>query len=275
MRFNVIKLDCEVKMKKLLFLCLLVLMGCSQKTSNTSLEQESVSTSFESSLISEINSDIESSLTTNKSSISSSNTHETSSKFTTSVTSDKATSESYNPDGSKTLPIPSKSVSTWGQEETIYDFKESFPEEFSYIYGHQILKNPAFYSAGGWKITVPNSSARIGFQTPIFNTDLKIEIRLYIAGIYNSNNKVDEKTPFITIYGFNETGKLIRTLEVENLKNFYNYKDSKNPLQIYLNGEGLSYFELRFTAAPYKSSQCYNFGINQIGFKTFPYPIEN
>ncbi len=256
-------------MKKLVFLSLLVLMGCSQTPSIKSYSKDS-------NLVSSYESECNSISSENESTLSSSK-NVSSSKESNNVSSSKISTDSsktsYNPDGSKALPKPSVSVSTWGQEETIYDFKESFPEEFSYIYGHQILKNPKFYSEGGWKITVPNSSARMGFQTPIFNTDLKIEIRLYIAGIYNSNNKVDEKTPFITIYGFDESGKLIRTKEVENLTNFYNYKNSKNPLQIYFNGENVSYMELRFTSAPYKSSQCYNFGINQIGFKTFPYPI--
>ncbi len=260
-------------MKKLVLICLFVLMGCSQTPNATSDSNASniVSNyeSIDSSISNEIKSENESTVSSfkNVSSL-------TESDYVSSVKmSGDSSKTSYNPDGSKTLPKPSHIVSTWGQQETIYDFKESFPEEFSYIYGHQILDNPKFYSEGGWKITVPNSSARMGFQTPIFNTDLKIEIRLYIAGIYNSNNKVDDKTPFITLYGFDENGKLIRTLEVENLKNFYNYKNSKTPLNIYFNGENISYMELRFTSSPYKSSQCYNFGINQIGFKTFPYPL--
>ena len=184
----------------------------------------------------------------------------------------------YNPDGSQHLNPPTNlKKEPWSQTETIYDFSNEFPENFSYIYGHKILDNPNFYSesaGGGWKITVPNSSARMGVQTPMFETNLKLEIRLYIGGIFNNNNKVDEKTPFITIYGFSQTGDLVRTKEVDNMSNFYNYKNSKNPIQIYMNGEGISYLELRFTNAPYKSSQCYNFALLKMGFKTFPYAYE-
>lgn len=38
-----------------------------------------------------------------------------------------------------------------------------------------------------------------------------------------------------------------------------------------MSGEDVTYLEIRFTAPPYKTSQCYNFGIKQIGFKSFSY----
>lgn len=263
-------------MKKIVLCLTLLLVGCANVTSIDStsfLDAESQSIVSSSNVDTSLSSgNIDYSSSNTKSDVSSKSSH-TSSKDEES--SSYNTSEHYNPDGSKTQPIPQCEVSDWGQTEKTYDFVDSFPEEFSYIYGHQILKNPTFYAnEGGWKITIPNSSARMGFQTPRFNTDLKIEMRLYIGSINNSNNKIDEDNPFMLIYGFDAKGNLIRTIEIENQTNFYNYKNSSNPLNFYINGENLSYLEVRFTAAPYKGSQCYNFGIKKIGFKTFPYAIK-
>lgn len=261
-------------MKKSIFIYVsLLLISC-----NSPLHSNGEESSLSSSSSSEI--DTSSILVSDNEDISMSSQSITSSKevVTSSIEQEStklssSESVSYNEDGSAKLPIPTKEVSSWGQQETKYDFSSQFPEEFSYIYGHKILDNPSFYSKGGWKITFPNSSARMGFQTPLFNSDLKIEIRLYISEINNSNNKVDKDNPFITIYGFDMNGELIRTSKIENVSNFYNYQNSSSPLNFYFNGEGISYLELRFTSAPYKNSQCYNFGINSIGFKTFPYPL--
>lgn len=184
------------------------------------------------------------------------------------------TKEEYNPDGSKHQEPPTNNPKLeWSSEESLYDFSSSFPEGFKYIYGHQILKNPAFYSNGGWKITVPNGSARMGFQTPLFESDLKIEIRFYFSEINNNNNKVDEDNPWMTIYGFNEKGIITQTLTVETPSKFSSLENNKTPYNIYMSGENVSYLEVRFTACPYKGTQCYNFGIKSIGFKTFPYSL--
>lgn len=184
------------------------------------------------------------------------------------------TKEEYNPDGSKRQEPPTNNPKlAWSSQESLYDFSSSFPEGFKYIYGHQILKNPAFYSKGGWKITVPNGSARMGFQTPLFESDLKIEIRFYFSEINNNNNKVDEDNPWMTIYGFDEQGNIKQTLTVETPSKFSSYENNKTPYNIYMSGENVSYLEVRFTACPYKGTQCYNFGIKAIGFKTFPYPL--
>ena len=259
-------------MKKNIFLLIaLLLISCNSPLHSSEAVSFLSSSSFETN-VSTSDSDNENVYTSSQI-ILSSKEEGTSNVFQESTNSVTSDSIIYNEDGSAKLPIPTKEVSSWGQQETKYDFSYQFPEEFSYIYGHKILDNPSFYSKGGWKITFPNSSARMGFQTPLFNTDLKIEIRLYISEINNSNNKVDKDNPFITIYGFDMYGKLIRTSKIENVANFYNYQNSSSPLNFYFNGEGISYMELRFTSAPYKNSQCYNFGINSIGFKTFPYPL--
>ena len=103
---------------------------------------------------------------------------------------------------------------------------------------------------------------------------MKLEIRLYFTGIFNNNDKVDKDNPWITVYGFNNERKIVQTKYVECPNNFYSLKNNSSPFHFYMSGENVTYLEIRFTAPPYKSSQCYNFGIKQIGFKAFPYKYE-
>lgn len=142
------------------------------------------------------------------------------------------------------LPLPTtKLEEVWNEKETLYDFQSSFL----------------------------NTGARLGLQTPFFVSNLKLEIRLYFTGIFNNNDKVDEDHPWITVYGFNNDRKIVQTKYVECPKNFYNLQNNSQPFNFYMSGEDVTYLEIRFTAPPYKTSQCYNFGIKQIGFKSFPY----
>ena len=204
----------------------------------------------------------------------STNTPSTSTPNQTSSSSSTEGGITYNPDGSQHLPVPSEHVKEiWGTQEVKYSFLESFPDGFQFIYGHKILNQPDFYrdTTKGWSISVPNSLARMGVQTPLFDSNLKIEIRLYLTSINNSNNKVDQDQPWIRVYGFNKEGTLTQIKEVDCPSNFHNYKNSSNPINFYMSGEDVDYLEIRFTAPPYKGSQCYNFGIKEIGFKTFPY----
>lgn len=207
--------------------------------------------------------------------ISTSKPNSSASPSSSSSSSSIENSGDYNPDGSLHLPPPTNEKElNWSQTETKYDFSTAFPLGFQYIYGHKILNNPSFYAAGGWKITIPNSEARMGLQTPRFKSNLKLEIRLYLAGVYNSNNMVDEDNPWIWVYGFNDEGKITQIKEVDTPNNFYNYANNKNPINFYMSGENVSYLEIRFASSPYKGSQCYNFGIKEIGFKIFPYAYE-
>ncbi len=277
-----------IKNRKYLLLIGLLLCSCTSNPSiNSSTNSESSFSSLEDvksdeifvSTSDEINSTEPSTIINSSSDYSSYDEPSSSISFNSSIisngnTDSSAMKEEYNPDGSKHQDPPTNDPKlAWSQEETLYDFSSSFPEGFKYIYGHQILNNPSFYSKGGWKITVPNGSARMGFQTPLFESDLKIEIRFYFSEINNNNNKVDEDNPWITIYGFDEQGKITQTKTEETPSKFSNYENNKTPFNIYISGENVSYLEVRFTACPYKGSQCYNYGIKAIGFKTFPYPL--
>lgn len=271
-----------MKFKKYLFLsAILILCACANNSIsslNTSFSKETsndlsnYSSDNSSNLINNSLSSIDntsSSIIKNSSSINNS----TSTSNTSSIISNKD-ENIYNPDGSKLLPLPTtKLEEVWNEKETLYNFQTSFPNGFNYIHGHQIVKTPKFYDNDekGWKITFPNTGARLGLQTPFFVSNLKLEIRLYFTGIFNNNDKVDEDHPWITVYGFNNDRKIVQTKYVECPKNFYNLQNNSQPFNFYMSGEDVTYLEIRFTAPPYKTSQCYNFGIKQIGFKSFPY----
>ena len=250
-----------MKLKKYLFLStILIICACSTNLISSSNSTSKISDNISSEeIVSSSNNSIINSVSTSSSS-SIKNSTSTSSSSSSMITS-KTDEDKYNPDGSKLLPLPTSSLDeVWNENETLYDFQSSFPNGFNYIHGHQIVKTPKFYDNDekGWKITFPNTGARLGLQTPFFV----------------SNDKVDENHPWITVYGFNNERKIVQTKYVECPNNFYSLKNNSSPFHFYMSGEGVTYLEIRFTAPPYKSSQCYNFGIKQIGFKAFPYKYE-
>lgn len=175
--------------------------------------------------------------------------------------------ETYNPDGTVKLPIPTKSInSTWGQNGKFYEIDNEFPDGFSCIYGKQIIDTPPFYSTGSWKITYPNTGTRMGFQSPLFEEDLKLEVWFTVDEIHRNNDKLDKTNPWIRIYGFSKNGNLVTTKDIESPSNF-----TERDYHYAFNGKGVNYFELRFMSQPYEGSKCYNFGISEIGVKSFPY----
>ena len=266
-----------MKLKKYLFLStILIICACSTNLISSSNSTSEISNNISSEeIVSSSNNSISNNVSTSSSS-SIKNSTSTSNSSSSMITS-KTDEDKYNPDGSKLLPLPTSSLDeVWNENETLYNFQTSFPEGFNFIYGHQIVNTPKFYNSenNGWKITFPNTETRLGLQTPLFTSNLKLEIRLYFTGIFNNNDKVDKDNPWITVYGFNNERKIVQTKYVECPNNFYNLKNNSNPFNFYMSGEGVTYLEIRFTAPPYKSSQCYNFGIKQIGFKAFPYKYE-
>lgn len=176
--------------------------------------------------------------------------------------------ETYNPDGTVKLPIPTYSInSTWGQSGKFYEIDNSFPEGFSCIYGKQIVNNPDYYAnTGNWKITYPNTGTRMGFQSPLFEEDLKLEVWFTINEIHRNNDTLDKTNPWIRIYGYSKDGRLVRTKDIESPTNF-----NERDYHYAFNGEGINYFELRFMSQPHEGTKCYNFGISKIGVKSFPY----
>ena len=203
----------------------------------------------------------------NSSSSSSKVSSNISSKPNSSSSSSSNKVETYNPDGTVKLPLPTYSInSTWGQNGKFYEIDNSFPEGFSCIWGKQIIDEPVCYASGSWKITYPNTGTRMGFQSPLFEEDLKLEIWFTVSEIHGNTDKLDKDNPWIRIYGYSNDGKLIRTKDIESPNSF-----NKGRYHYAFNGEGVNYFEIRFLSQPHKGTDCYNFGISEIGVKSFPY----
>lgn len=260
----------------LLSVLLIGIVGCNQVGSSSAPNSSSSSNassnvlSFSSSAISSSSSVVSHS----SSSIISSNSSSSSivsSSSKASTTSSTSKVETYNPDGTVKLPIPTTSInSTWGQSGKFYDISNEFPEGFSCIYGKQIIDTPPFYANGNWKITYPNTGTRMGFQSPMFEEDLKLEVWFTVDEIHRNSDTRDKTNPWIRIYGFSKNGTLIRTKDIESPSNF-----TEREYHYAFNGEGINYFELRFMSQPYEGSKCYNFGISNIGVKSFPYPYSD
>lgn len=178
------------------------------------------------------------------------------------------TRPSTNPDGSKTLPIASDLKNRIDiTDYTYFDFKSSLPTNFEHIYGNNIT-NPAFYAdaTGGLKIN-ENSGPRKGFQTAVFNSWLKIEVRIHIGLFYNASHSVNATNPVFTIYGFDENGLIVTTSFIEEMQK----TSENNYVRVYLSNPSICYLEIRATNLPYKSSQVYNFGITGLTLKGWPY----
>lgn len=251
-------------------------------SSNLSSEEDSSSvSSFESSsesilVSSEKESSSVSSVVSSSGKISSNSYIESSSEKVSSSTKPSSSSsekiETYNPDGTVKLPIPTTSLnSTWGQSGKFYNINYSFPSEFSYIYGKQIVDEPSYYAnTGNWQIKYPNTGTRMGFQSPLFEEDLKLEVWFSVDEIHGNTDKLDKTNPWIRIYCFSEDGTLIRTKDIESPTKF-----SERDYHYAFNGEGVNYFEIRFLSQPHEGTKCYNFGISKIGVKSFPYPYDD
>ena len=150
-----------------------------------------------------------------------------------------------------------------------YDLSESLPAYFSYIQGNNKLKNCndfyALSAGGGFKY----AQLYYGLQTPVFTPYKKVEVRLRISAVKNNSQKKDEGEPIMHIYGYNSSGKYIYQSFIE--QGAIDGKSVGKEVKFYIRDMNVYYFELRLNAFPYKSSQCYNFGVDQISLKGWDY----
>lgn len=293
---------------KILLICLL-LSGCSNTLSSSNIisKQDSISqnenlnssTSSISSIDSLSESSISSSGKTESSSlITSSTTIESSNSFiNSSITSDviNTTNSSTislfnvcedkpggkNEDGSDKLPIPCNKdnkifIGNDNSSMTSFEFIDSLPDNFRAIYGNNFDTGSDLYYAsnngGGFKIKMggPTEPAR-GIQTAMFETNLKLEIRINIGAMFNNSqgNKVDKQLPVMVIYAFDEDGNYLRKAEIEEIT-----KNNENgTIKRYIDGSDVAYLEIRAIQCAYKSSQGYNFALLGLDLIAWPYPL--
>lgn len=164
-------------------------------------------------------------------------------------------------------------------QEYRYSLVEDLPDNWVYIYKNAASNGPTghhcsanFYSTdsgkpGGLKISDPY----IGFQTMRFtHSGEKLELRIKISQINNASDKPEKNKDVSFLYFFDSDGKLI-----PNLNYTFNAGsiDSKTTeLKCYVIGDNIKnvqYFEYWANAKPYKSSQCYNYGIGEITIKSW------
>ena len=186
-----------------------------------------------------------------------------------------------NEDGSDKLPIPCNKdnkikIGNDNNTMTSFSFYDSLPTYFRAIYGNNIHNSKnIFYSetaGGGYEVKMggPNDPCR-GIQTAMFETNLKLEIRVNIGGIFNNSkgNEVDKDLPVMVIYGFDENGNYLRKVEIDQI----NKSNENGTIKKYMDGEDVAYLELRSLQCAYKSSQGYNYALLGLDLIAWPYPL--
>ena len=181
-----------------------------------------------------------------------------------------------NEDGSDKLPVPCNKnnkikIGNDNASMTSFDFSYSLPDYFRAIYGNNFnTGNSLFYANGGYQIKMggPNTPTR-GIQTAMFESNLKLEIRINIGDMYNNSkgNDVDKDLPVMVIYAFDEDGNYLRKVEIETIT-----KNNENStIKRYMNGEDVAYLEIRALQCAYKSSQGYNYALLGLDLIAWPY----
>ena len=181
-----------------------------------------------------------------------------------------------NPDGGgQRLPLPTNIDDKYeiGQDNktmTTFAFENySLPKYFRYIYGNNFVKGN-YYADGSAKFS-SSTAAKQGFQTGYFIGNKKLEIRIHVGNLYNSNdgNKIDKNSPVMSIYGFSEDGTLLQQVYINEIN-----KDNENKyIRTYMVGIDVAYLEFRFMQLPYKGSQAYNISLKGISLIAWPYKL--
>lgn len=285
-----------MKKSLILFTSLLVVTGCNRspsKTTTTSITSDSpVSTSISTgSSSTSINpSTSATSVTTSTRPTSSSITTTTSNTTTSSSGDDYMKGRPLLPNGYAQIDSPTNSpvqlvTSTSSQDWYNVDWTREQPSNWRYIYKNSVdngpsghKTSPSFYSyneskpedyPGGLKFTNPF----IGFQSMKFtHTGEKLEIRIYITQVNNATDQPDEKNPTGYLYFFRSNGDLIPSLTYTIEKGSIVTKTEY--VKCYITGseiKNVSHFQFWTQAKPYKGSQCYNFGVGQVGIHSWTY----
>ena len=287
-------------MKLKILLIILLLGGCSNSisSSNNRFIKESIVSNYSSS---EIKDNDSSSLnTSNVSSCTNTTTitiNNSSSGSNTSNSSLSSSSSNYssnvfniceekpggkNEDGSDKLPITCNKqnkikIGNDNKSMTSFSFVDSLPDYFRAIYGNNFNSSKNLYyssnNGGGLKIDMggPSEPAK-GIQTAMFESNLKLEIRVNIGAMFNNSkgNKVDKDLPVMVIYAFDENGKYLRKAKIEEIT-----KNNENgTIKRYIDGSDVAYLEIRALQCAYKSSQGYNFALLGLDLIAWPYPLD-
>lgn len=251
-------------MKKLFLLVSLLLCGCNQITSSGQYVTSSNSASTTSNSLE---------TTTSQTSNTSSSENTSSSINQTESTSQTSSNNVVNPDGSKKLPAPENknnkySIGNTNQTMSSFTFSSSMPDYFRGIYGNNFAEE--YYANGQLKITSDNN-AKQGFQTGMFISNKKLEIRLQIGEMHpKQNTNYDKTKPILLIYAYNDNSELLQQISID--KDVFTSKKENNYIRFYIqNAEEISYLEVRAIQLPYDNSRSYNFGFKGIDLIAWMY----
>ena len=156
------------------------------------------------------------------------------------------------------------------QKTVSFDFNNALPDYFRGIYGNNFAEE--YYAKGSLKIDSDNS-AKKGFQTAMFESEKKLEVRLKIGEMHaKQNSKFEKSQPVLTIYCCDENGGIVDTMYIENDKFSSNKGDYSIRFYVYP-AVNVSYLEVRATQLPYINSRSYNFGFSGIDLISWPYDL--
>lgn len=174
------------------------------------------------------------------------------------------------PIGNTSVSGPSNTTPVDIAEWVNYDFSTTLPPHWSFIMGNNKKTTSSdFYAVssngGGFKF----SKTTYGLQSPLLNSWLKTEVRLEVNQVHNNSQNVNQHKgkPIFHIYSYDKNGYYLGMDTYDQQNSF----QSPKTIKFYLTNPDMAYFEIRLNAHPYKGSQCYNFGVNQISLKGWPY----
>ena len=251
----------------------------SVEISSSSIDDKDETSSSSTASSSSSSTQIKESSTSSKESSASSSSKENSSSSSFNICEEKPGGK--NEDGSDKLPIPCNKnnkikIGNDNDSMTSFEFIDSLPDYFRPIYGNNFNSSKDLYYAmnngGGYRIKMggPNEPS-FGIQTAMFETNLKLEIRINIGAMFNNShgNEVDKDLPVMVIYGFDEDGKYLRKVEIEQIT-----KSNENgTIKKYMDGTDVAYLELRALQCAYKSSQGYNYALLGLDLIAWPYTL--
>lgn len=172
------------------------------------------------------------------------------------------------------LPIPENKdykIVLTSQKVTSFKFENStMPQYFRGIYGNNFHED--YYASGTLKIDSDNE-AKKGFQTAMFVTEKKLEVRLKIGEMHGKNkSKFDKNKPVLIVDGYSENGTKITTYNIENDKFTSNKGNYSIKFYLYPATE-ISYLEVRANQLPYIDKQSHNFAFSGIDLISWPYDL--
>ena len=177
--------------------------------------------------------------------------------------------------------------------ETTYDntkwynqdmYENPLDDNWTFIYGNNSSKGPgtsrpkpSYYSynssnpedyPGGIRFDQKTK----GLQSPMFtHTGEKLEIRIGISIVTNCTDKAETSKDTGYIYCYDSDGNFMSDKIVIVERGTIDTSKEGNYIRYYVNdAQDVAYFEFRLNAMPYKSGQCYNFGVGYISVHSWP-----